>query len=489
MTKGRISMRYIKISLLLTLITIGCVSNKPPESYGAVPTERQMLWHSMKYHAFIHFGPNAFTDIEWGHGYESPYIFNPTELDCRQWAKVIKNAGMEGAIITAKHHDGFCLWPSAYSTHTVRESRWRGGKGDVLQELSEACREFGLKFGIYVSPWDRNHPTYFTEEYNTVFMNMLEEVLTNYGEVYYVFFDGAFSLGPDGKRQDYNWTGFTEVVRRCQPNAVIFSDAGPDIRWIGNERGYAAETNWCTVKKGLFYPGIGGVNDQLQTGHEDGELWIPAEVNTSIRPGWFYHKQEDNQVKSLSRLIDNWYHSVGMNGNFLLNIPPDTRGLIHENDIHRLMELKTYLDEAFSLNLAINASAHAAQTRGKLFSAKKAIDNNPKTYWAPDENVLEASIELDFGMPIEMNALLIQEYITLGQRVKSFSIEALDKDKFKHIAAGVTIGNRRIVKFDTITTQKLKINISAKANPLISNIEVYRVPELTKDPTINDNKF
>jgi alpha-L-fucosidase len=447
--------------------------------YGAVPSKRQMIWHKMKFHAFIHFGPNTFTDIEWGHGDESPDVFNPTDLDCRQWVKVIKDAGMEGIIITAKHHDGFCLWPSEYSTHTVRESQWRDGKGDVLKDLSAACREFGVKFGVYVSPWDRNHPTYFTEEYNTVFKKMLEEVLTNYGEVYYVFFDGAFSVGPDGKRQEYDWEGFTEVVRRCQPEAVIFSDAGPDVRWIGNERGYASETNWCTVKKDLFYPGISGVNDQLQTGHEDGELWIPSEVNTSIRPGWFYHKDEDDKVKSLNRLIDNWYHSVGMNGNFLLNLPPDTRGLIHENDIQRLMELKKYLDDSFSINLAIKASAKSAQTRGKDFRATNAIDGNPETYWATHDNVLEASIELNFKKPQEMNAILIQEYIPLGQRVKSFSIEALVNDTFDRVTSGVTVGNRRIVRFETITTQKLKINITAKACPLISNIEVYRTADRT----------
>ncbi|MCJ7582850.1 MAG: alpha-L-fucosidase [Candidatus Aminicenantes bacterium] len=475
-------MRYVIMSLLLSVLTFGCVSNNPPEPFGAVPTERQLLWHNMKYHAFIHFGPNTFTDIEWGHGDESPDIFSPTELDCRQWAKAIKDAGMEGALITAKHHDGFCLWPSDYSMHTVRESKWRNGKGDVLKDLSDACREFGIKFGVYLSPWDRNHPSYFTDEYNTVFKKMLEEVLTKYGDVYYVFFDGAFSIGPNGKRQEYDWEGFTEVVRRCQPNAVIFSDAGPDVRWIGNERGYAAETNWCTVKKGLFYPGIGGVNDQLQTGHEDGELWIPSEVNTSIRPGWFYHKQEDDKVKSLNRLIENWYFSVGMNGNFLLNIPPDTRGLIHENDIQRLMEFKAYLDEAFSLNHAINASARASQTRGKLYNAEKTIDGNPQTYWAADDGVLDASIELDFGQPKEINVLLIQEYIVLGQRVKSFSIEVLQNDKFEQIATGSTIGNRRIIKFQTITTQKLKINFSAKACPLIKNIEVYHVPELNQKP-------
>jgi alpha-L-fucosidase len=476
-TKPRLTGACAWMILLIASSTIGCATKDAPPPFGVIPSERQMNWHRMKYHAFIHFGPNTFTDIEWGHGDESPDVFNPTEMDCRQWAKVIKNAGMEGAIITAKHHDGFCLWPSEYSTHTVRESRWREGQGDVLRDLSEACREYGIKFGIYLSPWDRNHPTYFTAGYNDVFKKMLEEVLTNYGEVYYVFFDGAFSVGPDGKRQVYDWDGFTDVVRRCQPNAVIFSDSGPDVRWIGNERGYAAETNWCTVKKGAFYPGISGVNDQLQTGHEDGESWIPSEVNTSIRPGWFYHKQEDNQVKPLSRLIDNWFHSVGMNGNYLLNLPPDTRGLIHDNDIKRLMELKNYLDDAFGLNLVENAVAKATNTRGKTYGARNAIDGDEKTYWATDDGILEASLEIDLGKATEVNAILIQEYITLGQRVKSFAIEALDDNHFTQVAAGTTIGNRRIVKFERITTEKLKISIVAKACPLISHIEVYKVPE------------
>ena len=325
----------------------------------------------MKYHAFIHFGPNTFTDIEWGHGDEEPDVFN------------------------------------------------------------------------------------------------------------YVFFDGAFSVGPDGKRQEYDWPGFTEVVRKYQPNAVIFSDGGPDVRWVGNERGYAAETNWCTVKKDFFYPGIGGVNDHLQTGHEDGELWIPTEVNTSIRPGWFYHRHEDDRVKSLNRLIDNWLHSVGMNGNFLLNLPPDPRGLIHENDIQRLTEFKAYLNDAFSINFARDAIASASNIRedSKTFNASRAIDGNRETYWATDDDVLRAFLEFDFQKPLEVNAVLLQEYIPLGQRVTSFTVEALVHDDFFRVATGTTIGNRRIVKFETVRTPKLRIRIHAKACPLISNIEVYRVPE------------
>lgn len=471
-------MRHILITLLITVAAINCAPENAPEPYGAVPSDRQLIWHGMEYHAFIHFGPNTFTDIEWGHGNESPDVFYPSELDCRQWAKAIKDAGMEGVIITAKHHDGFCLWPSEHSTHTVRESKWRNGKGDVLKELSEACKEFGIKFGVYLSPWDRNHPTYFTAEYNNVFKKMLEEVLSNYGDVYYVFFDGAFSMGPDGKRQEYDWDGFTEVVRRCQPDAVIFSDGGPDVRWIGNERGYAAETNWCTVKAGLFYPGIIGVNDQLQTGHEDGDLWIPSEVNTSIRPGWFYHQKEDNQVKSLNTLVDNWYHSVGMNSNFLLNLPPDRRGLIHKNDITRLTELKQYLDEAFAIDYAKTASIKATNSRGQAFNTKKAIDGDPETYWATKNGVLEASLELDFRKPAEINAVLIQEFIPLGQRVKSFSVDVLSNETFERVATGVTVGNRRIVKFETVNTHRLRINFEAKACPLIANIEVYRVPDI-----------
>jgi alpha-L-fucosidase len=296
--------------------------------------------------------------------------------------------------------------------------------------------------------------------------------------VYYVFFDGAFSVGPDGKRQDYDWEGFFEVVRTCQLNAVIFSDGGPDVRWIGNERGYAAETNWCTVKSGLFYPGIIGVNDQLQTGHENGDLWIPSEVNTSIRPGWFYHEKEDNKVKSLSQLVDNWFHSVGMNSNFLLNLPPDRRGLIHENDIQRLLEFKHYLDEAFAFDLTKNATISATNSRGKAFCAEKAIDGDPETYWATDDGVTKASLELDFKKSVEINTVLMQEFIPLGQRVKSFSIDAYTDDTFDRVATGVTVGNRRIVRFDTVDIRRLRINLEAKACPLIANIEVYRIPDI-----------
>jgi alpha-L-fucosidase len=461
-----------------TLVLVACSEPIPPEPFGAIPSERQLEWHKLRYYAFIHFGPNTFTDVEWGHGDEDPEVFAPSALDARQWARVIRDAGMEGVIITAKHHDGFALWPSQFSTHTVRESGWKEGQGDVLAELSAACAEFGLKFGVYLSPWDRNHPDYGTDRYNGVFESMLKEVLTGYGDVFEVWFDGANGEGPNGKRQVYDFPGFAAVVREYQPMAVIFSDAGPDIRWIGNERGYAAETNWSTVNAGAFYPGIPNVNDQLQHGHEDGDLWLPAEVNTSIRPGWFYHSDQDDQVKSLDQLIDNWYHSVGMNGNFLLNLPVDARGLIHENDAARLMELKAWLDEAFSDNLIMGASA-TSERRG--FAAHMAVDGDPDTYWATRDGVNRASITIRLRDVQPVNTLLLREHIALGQRVRSIRVEALAEGRWVPVASGTTIGNRRILSFETVNTDQVRITIEAKSSIVISGIEAYRVPSRGED--------
>ncbi len=475
----------LRIILFLAVVLMGCVKTSPPSSFGAVPSERQLEWHRMKYYAFIHFGPNTFTDKEWGYGDEPESVFNPTQLDCRQWARAAKEAGMEGIILTAKHHDGFCLWPSKYTEHSVKNSPWKNGQGDVVRELRDACDEYGLKLGLYLSPWDRNHPAYGTPEYIDYYRNQLRELLTNYGDIFEVWFDGA--NGGDGyyggsreirridNRRYYDWDHTRSIVRKLQPDACMFSDGGPDIRWIGNERGYAGETNWSTVKRGIFYPGVPDVNDQLQAGHEDGELWIPAEVNTSIRPGWFYHQSEDDKVKSLEQLVENWYHSVGMNGNFLLNLPPDKRGLIHENDVRRLKELKEYLDEAFSRDLAAATTVTASNIRGNEedFAASMTIDRNPETYWATDDSVKEASLTLSFGASTEINAILLSEYIPLGQRVISFSVAG---ETGNQIAAGTTIGNRRIIRFAPIVTRKLTITLHSKACPTISAIEAYRVP-------------
>ena len=481
-------MRLIALSVALISLP-WLLFAQTPAPYGAVPSTRQLQWHKLKYYAFVHFNMNTFTNEEWGHGTEPPDMFNPTQLDCRQWARTAKEAGMEGIVITAKHHDGFCLWPSNYTEHSVKNSKWRGGKGDVLKELSAACKEYGLKFGVYLSPWDRNHPAYGTPEYNEIFKNTLKEVLTQYGDVFEVWFDGANGEGPNGKKQVYDWPGFIATVRQYQPNAVIFSDAGPDIRWVGNEDGYAGETNWGTLNRDNVYPGYPNYWE-LTPGHEDGTHWVPTEVNCSIRPGWYYHAGEDNRVKSLEHLVDIYYSSIGRNGNWLLNLPVDRRGLVHENDVARLMELKAYTDKA-SVNLAGNRKITATSvfSSSPKFATSNILDKSRDTYWAAAEGTKQATLDIDLGKVTTLNRLLIEEYIALGQRVKKFSLSAWQDGQYRHLADGTTIGNRRILRFPTTTTSKLRVTIEeAKASPLIRLIEVYNAPELIVTPVISRSK-
>ncbi|GAB3884641.1 alpha-L-fucosidase [Spirosoma agri] len=478
------------VALFFALVSLSWLTvAQTPTPYGAVPSPRQLQWHKLKYYAFVHFNMNTFTNEEWGHGTETADLFNPTQLDCRQWAKVAKEAGMEGIVITAKHHDGFCLWPSKFTEHSVKNSKWRGGKGDVLKELSAACKEYGLKFGVYLSPWDRNHPAYGTPQYNEIFKNTLKEVLTQYGDVFEVWFDGANGEGPNGKKQVYDWPGFIATVRQYQPNAVIFSDAGPDIRWVGNEDGYAGETNWATLNRDKVYPGYPDYWE-LTPGHEDGTHWVPTEVNCSIRPGWYYHASEDNNVKSLEHLVDIYYSSIGRNGNWLLNLPVDRRGLVHENDVARLMELKAYTDKA-SINLAGGKviTASSVLSKAPTFAASNILDKSRDTYWAAADGAKQATLDIDLGKPTTLNRLLIEEYIALGQRVKKFSVAAWQDGNYQTIAQGTTIGNRRILRFPVVTTSKIRVTIEeAKASPLIRHIELYNAPELIVPPVISRSK-
>ena len=469
---------------MVFFVVSGCSVPEPPAPYGAVPDPYQIEWQKMEYYMFVHFSPNTFTDVEWGDGKEDPKVFYPTQLDCRQWAATAHAAGMKGIIVTAKHHDGFCLWPSNYSTHTVRESAWEDGKGDILKELSDACREYGIKFGVYLSPWDRNHPSYGTEEYNQVFSNTLNEVLSNYGEIFEQWFDGANGEGPNGKKQAYNWDLFHQTVYRNQPQAIIFSDVGPGCRWMGNERGVAGETNWATMNVEGFEPGRGAPPAKiLNEGEQDGKAWVPAETDVSIRPGWFYSASTDDKVKSLAKLMDIYYTSVGRNSNLLLNVPPDRRGLIHPNDSARLMEFRRAIDEAFAVDLAKNAKITADHTRGKSskYGAKNLTDGNFDTYWATDDNQLSASIEIDFGRMQTFNRLMLQEYIPLGQRVKTFSAEYWDGSVWQSITRQTTIGYKRILCFPTVTAQKLRINIEdALACPVLNGIGVFNAPDIEK---------
>lgn len=433
----------------------------------------------MEYYMFAHFGPNTFTDKEWGDGAEDPKVFNPTALDCRQWAETAKAAGMKGIIVTSKHHDGFCLWPSKYSTHTVRESLWKDGRGDVLRELSDACREAGIKFGVYLSPWDRNHPSYGTPEYNGIFAGALTEVLTGYGDIFEQWFDGANGEGENGRKQVYDWPLFNKTVMDNQPHAVIFSDIGPGCRWIGNEEGRGGETNWSRLDVTGFGPGRDAPStDTLGSGNKFGKAWVPGEVDVSIRPGWFYSPSTDDKVKSVDQLVDIYLTSVGRNCNLLLNVPPDRRGRIHANDSVRLMELRQTIDSIFAVNLAPKAHITASLTRGdsKRYAAGLVSDGNYDTYWTADDATTNASLEFDFGGETTLSAIVLQEYIPLGQRVEEFNIEYFDAAGSVWALAGnaTTIGYKRIVRFPAITTSKVRVNITRSlAVPVINEIGIY----------------
>ncbi|MBR0531580.1 MAG: alpha-L-fucosidase, partial [Bacteroidales bacterium] len=440
---------YLDLAAVAGLLALaGCGKVAPPEPYGAIPSPQQVEWQKMEMNMFTHFGPNTFTGLEWGLGTEAEDIFNPSALDCGQWAKVAKAAGFKGIIITGKHHDGFCLWPNPVSVHTVAQSPWKDGKGDVLKELSEACAAEGVKFGVYVSPWDRNDPHYGTPEYNDVFVKTLESVHDGrYGTVFEQWFDGANGEGPNGKKQVYDWPRFHETVLKYQPQAIMFSDTGPGCRWVGNESGVAGRTNWSTLNIKGFSPGAGAPpRESLNSGDVHGACWHPAETDVSIRPGWFWRESENDKVKSLNQLLSIYYTSVGRNSLLLLNVPPDNRGLIHEADAARLMEFRKALDEIFKDNLADGAKVKATDVRGRGFSAANIMDGNYDSYWATKDGITEASVTFDLAGEKTFNRVLLQEYIPLGQRVYSFTIEAEGPDgQWKEIASETTIGYKRIV--------------------------------------------
>ena len=447
------------------------------------PSARQLAWQEKEFIAFIHFGINTFTNREWGTGKEDPKLFNSTQVDTRQWARVCKEAGMKMIILTAKHHDGFCLWPSKYTEHSVRNSSWRNGKGDVLRELADACREAGLAMGLYLSPWDMHEPSYGdTLAYNRFYKNQLRELLTDYGEVAEVWFDGA--KGPNAKDMEYDWLGYYAIVRKLQPNAVIFN--GLDVRWVGNESGYARQSEWSVMKRNDKPFGFIS-NQQRDLGSiealGDGEnlIWYPAETDVSIRPGWFYHASQDDKVKLLEKLLDIYYSSVGRNSLLLLNLPPDQRGLIHENDVKRLRELRNVLDATFDENLALGAKAMASAVRDNnpKYGADKVVDGKTKTYWTTDDWMTAATLEFDLGKKCTFNVAELAEYIKIGQRVEEFTLEAWDGKSWKEFAGGTTIGYKRLLRFNDVTARKVRLKIlKSRVCPTVSNFALYYAPPL-----------
>lgn len=434
----------------------------------------------MEFYGFLHFTVNTFTDKEWGYGDESPSVFNPTAFDADQIVQTAKAAGMKGLILTAKHHDGFCLWPSKFTEHSVKHSPWRNGKGDVVKEISEACRRYGLKFGIYLSPWDRNHKDYGKPEYITYYRNQLRELLTNYGPIFEVFLDGA--NGGDGyyggaretRRIDretyYDWPNTWALIRKLQPNANIFSDAGPDVRWVGNERGVAGETCWATLNRNDFVPGRAD-EARLNRGDRPGTDWVPAECDVSIRPGWFYHEKEDNKVRTPEDLMDLYFSSVGRGGSFLLNLPIDRRGRIHENDVKSLLEFRKHLDQTFMTNLAKGARIIATNSR-RQFSPINLIDDSRESYWTTDKDIAE--LVISFAKPVTFNVVRLREYLPLGQRIEAFELDAWDEGGWKQFAKGTSIGSCRLTRSNYITTTKVRLRITqAAAPPALSEIGIF----------------
>ena len=436
-----------------------------------VPTPQQLEWQQMEFTAFLHFGINTFTDNEWGSGKDSPELFNPTELNCEQWVKALKEGGFKMALLTAKHHDGFCLWPTATTEYSVKNSPWKEGKGDVVRELREACEKYGLKFGVYLSPWDRNAECYGdSPAYNQFFIQQLTELLTNYGEVHEVWFDGANGEGPNGKKQVYDWEAILKTIRTLQPKAVT-AIMGDDVRWVGNEGGWGRDTEWsATVLTPGSYTDSDKLNEELGISPTAKDLgsrellakaqkayWYPSEVDVSIRPGWFYHASQDTQVRSLANLVNIYYQSVGCNSVLLLNIPPDRRGLIHETDVQRIKELSEYIQKTFADNQMTNGN-----------QAWQAKAGESKEY-----EVKEGAL---------VNTILIQEDITKGQRVENFLIEAYSNGSWNHMAKGTTIGYKRLIRFSDCQPEKIRVTIkNTRAAANIANVGLYYAQPLQEE--------
>ena len=469
--------------LALTLLMAGCASQPKQELYEKyvafpadatveqkidmvsrlVPTPQQLEWQQMEFTAFLHFGMNTFTGNEWGHGTDSPELFNPSELDCEQWVKALKDGGFKMALITAKHHDGFCLWPTATTEYSVKNSPWKDGKGDVVRELREACDKYDMKFGVYLSPWDRNAVSYGdSPAYNKFFIEQLTELLTNYGEVHEVWFDGACGEGPNGKKQEYDWTAILAKIRELQPKAVT-AIMGDDVRWVGNEGGMGRDTEWSAT---VLAPGsythketsrvTMGINNMTKdlgsrelVAQAQEAYWYPSEVDVSIRPGWFYHAEQDEQVRSLANLVNIYYRSVGCNSVLLLNIPPDKRGLIHEVDVQRIKELSDYINKTFATNYVENGT-----------QMWKAEVGQTKEY-----NVKPGAM---------VNTFLIQEDIAQGQRVEDFLVEAYSNGTWQYATEGTTVGYKRLLRFSDCQPEKIRVTLrGARGTANISNVGLY----------------
>ena len=472
-------------------IASAAARNTAPAPYGALPSPRQQRWSEMEFYNFLHFTVNTFTDREWGYGDEDPSVFNPTAFDADAIVEVLKNAGSAGVILTAKHHDGFCLWPTKTTEHCIRNSPYKNGKGDIVKELSDAAQRHGLKFGVYLSPWDRNQPTYGTPQYIQVYRQQMRELLTSYGDIFEIWHDGA--NGGDGyyggarekrtidKHTYYDWPNTWALERELQPGAVLFSDVGPGVRWVGNEKGIAGETCWATFTPvardgGKAVPG--DVREaESTTGTRNGVAWMPAECDVSIRPGWFWHEKENSKVKSAADLMRLYYESAGRGASFLLNVPPDRRGLIHENDAASLRQFGSILRSTFATNLAARAKVSESNTRGKesRYGGRNLLDGKRDTYWATDDDVTTPEVTLDLGRPVQFDIVRVREYTPLGQRVGGFAVDVWNDGEWSPFGEGTSIGIGRILHRDQpVTASRVRLRVTnAAACPALSEVGVY----------------
>lgn len=460
--------------------------NTLPKLILPIPEAKQVEWQKMETYAFVHFGLNTFNDKEWGYGDSDPKTFNPSDLDCEQWVQTFVKAGLKGVILTAKHHDGFCLWPTKYTDYSIKSSPWKDGKGDVVGDLAAACKKYGIKFAVYVSPWDRHQSFYGTPQYVDYFHNQLAELMSNYGDVFEVWFDGA--NGGDGwygganekrsidRKTYYNYPKIFKMLDEIQPQAVIFSDGGPGCRWVGNESGYAGETNWAFLRKGEVYPGYSKFRE-LQFGHADGDQWTAAECDVSMRPGWFYHTNEDDQVKSVEHLTDLYYKSVGRNATLLINFPVDKTGKINPIDSTNAVQWHQRIQTELANNILLGIKPEASNIRNKKCSSANVTDEDYNSYWATENGVTSASLTFHLEEEQLINRVLIQEYIPLGQRIKAFNIETLTNGTWLpiHITEEMTtVGYKRILRFNATKTSQLRINFTDSRGPIvINNIEAY----------------